>query len=493
MKKIIFSIIFLTIGIITFLQKREKQMLEIKIAYTYPESVMSLDPANIISLPQANLVENLYTRLLDYDENGQLQCTLCESFEINNNELIFQIKKGVKTISGYELSAKDVHQSISRLFDLNSNTHGNLTSFISKKEDLTFEGNIFKIKLIKAHFSHFVLPLLASMDFSIIPSISINSENKIIDFKNTFGPYYVYEDNPNGNLILYANVNHPYFSIDMPSKISLIYTEPKDVIDGFLKNKYDVIDITNYPRTIVYEELFQQKIKKFNSVSTIPINLFFLNITPATSKKFSQEQIFYALNVIKDKYLSFRTYGYGFKEQVEFIPPNGNGHLDNSKRFELEKVRNIKLKPSFSEPIVLGVLKPSFDKVVKAFEDHPEIKIVNWIEDPSFLPIDKRPDVTIQTTDSSFNEDVSLLSYNFSMENFGVSKAEGDIWIKNYINIENKENRIKALQSLFFNLLSKPVIYPIGASPYWAIAREDLELNFPKLFPGSHWWKIRKK
>jgi hypothetical protein len=79
------------------------------------------------------------------------------------------------------------------------------------------------------------------------------------------------------------------------------------------------------------------------------------------------------------------------------------------------------------------------------------------------------------------------------MENFGVSKIEGDLWIKNYINIENKENRIKALQSLFFNLLSKPVVYPIGASPYWAIAREDLELNFPKLFPGSHWWKIRKK
>jgi hypothetical protein len=38
-----------------------------------------------------------------------------------------------------------------------------------------------------------------------------------------------------------------------------------------------------------------------------------------------------------------------------------------------------------------------------------------------------------------------------------------------------------------------PVIYPIGANPYWAVCNEDLELNFSKYFPGSAWWKIRRK
>ena len=55
------------------------------------------------------------------------------------------------------------------------------------------------------------------------------------------------------------------------------------------------------------------------------------------------------------------------------------------------------------------------------------------------------------------------------------------------------KREIKILQNLFFEMLSTPSIYPVGASPYWAIASDDLELNFPKLFPGSHWWKIRKK
>jgi len=52
-------------------------------------------------------------------------------------------------------------------------------------------------------------------------------------------------------------------------------------------------------------------------------------------------------------------------------------------------LRFSKEKPLFDRPIILGVLKPSYEKVLKAFESNPEIKVVIWEEDPSFLPAEK--------------------------------------------------------------------------------------------------------
>lgn len=110
-----------------------------------------------------------------------------------------------------------------------------------------------------------------------------------------------------------------------------------------------------------------------------------------------------------------------------------------------------------------------------------------------FYQLRKAPDIFMQVTDSSFNEDITLLGYNFSQEYFGLSKHEGKAWLKDFIEILNKEDRIKKLQDFQFEILKKPYMYPIGASPYWAISNNDLDLNYSKNFPGSSWWRIRKK
>jgi hypothetical protein len=128
-----------------------------------------------------------------------------------------------------------------------------------------------------------------------------------------------------------------------------------------------------------------------------------------------------------------------------------------------------------------------------AFKEELNINVISFEEDPAFLPKEQQPDIFIQTTDSSFTEDFNLLSYNLITENFGLSKDEGHEWLEKYINIQEKKDRILKLKELQLNFLKKPYLYPIGVSPYWAISRSDIELNFPTLFPGSHWWKIRIK
>ena len=470
-----------------------KRMTELKIAYSYFESTQNLDPANIQTLYESNLIENLYSRLIEYDSKGQISCVLCKEFWIENDSIVFELRSGIKTKDGYEISAKDAEISLRRLFNLNSNTHGNLLNFIRNETDIHSDGKLLKIKLIKNHYSQFILPLLTSMDFSIVPAISINEKNLIKNHVNTSGPYYIKQDSPTGQITLASNIDHPFYSKDMFETIELIPTQTIDAVNFFIDGKVDVIDITNYPRTNLYESLFIQKNKKFNFIKTIPINLFLLMISPNARLNFSQSQLFYALSIIRNKYLEFKTYGYGFEQSIEFFPKNGNGQLSSEEHNQIEQLRSNKDKPTFSIPIKLGVLKSSFDKLSLAFKDHTEIQVVSYDQDPSFLPSSKRPDIIIQTTDSSFNEDVSLLSYNFSMEYFGLTKEEGARWLKGYIDIEDKHHRIQKLQELQLDFLKKPAIYSIGASPYWAISREDIDLNFSSLFPGSHWWKIRNK
>jgi ABC-type oligopeptide transport system substrate-binding subunit len=73
----------LSITFLTFLINRlgtKDNMFTIKIAYYYNESALGLDPANIQTIYQANLIENIYSRLLEYNSEGQLECVLCNRF-----------------------------------------------------------------------------------------------------------------------------------------------------------------------------------------------------------------------------------------------------------------------------------------------------------------------------------------------------------------------------------------------------------------------------
>lgn len=471
--------------------------MNLRIGYEFSRPVRTLDPAKIIDIYQSNLIENLYSRIVEFDTNGDLVCVLCKKFWIENNIIYFEFHNNLKTLDGYSISASDAEFSLKRLIRLNSNTHGNIETFIDikNKNSIHSEGNLLTLHLIKAHYSQFIIPLLASMDFSIIPEKSVleDKDGEYLDLRNTSGPYFLNEIKSDNSLELQANKNNPHYSIEMFKKLTIIPVIYGEGVDQFLDNKIDVLDITYYPGYPQYHKLFSQNKKKFTYHKTILMNMFLLNINPSALTKFSSAQVFKALKDISESFLSFKRYGYGMERTIEFFQANGTGLLSSVQKNELDKMRNDNRVLDYKDKITLGVESDSYERIKDSLKDNNGIEVRSYAEFPGFLPLSERPDIFMQVTDSSFNEDISLLGYNFSQEYFGLSKEEGKKWLSTFIEISNKEDRIKKLQDFQFEILKKPYIYPIGASPYWSIANDDLSLNYSENFPGSSWWKIRKK
>jgi len=504
-KKFFFMITFiiaflvLAIALVYVYNSRNTNYMKINIGFHYFESAQSLDPAQIDTIYQSNLIENIFSRLLEYDNNGQLICTLCEKFWIEDKTIFFELKKNLKTVDGNPITAKNVENSLKRLVKLNTNTHGNLRHFIDIdsngfSESILANDNILKIETRQSHFPQFVLPLLASMDFSVIPSSSIKLKDgkEVIDFRNTSGPYFIKKDDKNGNIQLEANPYHPHYSEDMPININIVPLEYEKGVEAFLSGKVDILDTTYYSYDSEFEKLFLQKEKQFNASQTIPLGIAMVVFSKEAIKKFSSAERFHFGRLIGDAFVKLRRYQWGMKPAYEFFQSNGAGHLTEVELKEIELLRSSPLSEK-PKKIQFGVWHKAFESYKEALKNHPEIAVQSFDKNPSFLEPKDRPEAYIFLTDSSFNEDVSLLSYSFSTERFANNKAEAFRWLEEYLSIEEKDLRVEKLRKLQLDLLKSPAIYPIGATPYFAISNKDLELNFPKLFAGSPWWQIRKK
>ena len=65
--------------------------------------------------------------------------------------------------------------------------------------------------------------MLAAIDFAIIPRSSVEPRTlKIIDMKETSGPYFVDSDDGTGKIKLRLNPNHYHYSSDIPDEVTLV-------------------------------------------------------------------------------------------------------------------------------------------------------------------------------------------------------------------------------------------------------------------------------
>jgi peptide/nickel transport system substrate-binding protein len=79
----------------------------------------SMDPADMFSGDDALHINAVYNRLMDADDNFNVQPELAESWEANDDatEWTFKLRQGVKFHDGHELTAKDVVYTYKRLID----------------------------------------------------------------------------------------------------------------------------------------------------------------------------------------------------------------------------------------------------------------------------------------------------------------------------------------------------------------------------------------
>ena len=390
-------------------------------------------------------------------------------------------------------------------FFCQENTHGNFKDLICP--DPSFQriddecssiskGSDGKTLLLKTNSRRdFLLPMLAALDFAIIPQKSVDPKTlKIIDYRNTSGPYYVTEDKGDGNIILKANENHFLYSPDMVREIHLVSTRRNGQNLALELFKNDEIDhITTIEGLKVEDEKVLRNIQS-NFHHTIYINSRRVFITEKGLQRIPLKRRLAFAKSIQRSFHDFYDSTEGYRPSREFILPFGGGGLSDEEIAFLDQTMSSVEMDLSGEGIRVDVLN-SYGKdthIIKANMPHLTVKKGNGIPGFTSLADEDMPDYILSSTDSGFLDDIGFLSYSMSAGSFGLSREEGEKWLREYMNIDNKNERGKKVKELQLNALIEGRMIPLVTSPYIAVIRKPWTMNFPEIFANNQLWKIRK-
>jgi len=479
----------------------------LRVAYLTNTSIqeMKLDPALVNTSQEANLIRNLYDRLFEFDSEGSLRPALAEEFYWNGNDIHIKIRKNVKTIDGYLITAEDVSFSFKRLMILGKHTHGDLKSFLCPKHKFSsiqdecpgirVENGELILTAEQPYKNKFLISLLASMDFSILPmkSVNINSAKlEIIDYRNTSGPFFLEKDDAKGNFLFSINSNHYKATKDIPQKIQFVAATQKNMVDLLKSGAVDLL-------TTVAPILSQEQMNEFRNArdfsfhETLHIKNYFINFFKKKDLNFTPEQRRFLGKEIKKKYLSAFAED-GLEETQEIFPAFSEGSLDDSTAGELKKIIESSLMDQKIRKANFAVTDGNSDKYKTFLNDFSGINVVNYESLGKALLLSEKdsPDIATGYVDASFYESVSLISYNINSGKFDMSREEGIQWLEDYMKIEDKAERLKKFRQLHFEALKKAYMVPMGLGPYTAVVRKPWRFEMPKLYAGTPMWLIKR-
>lgn len=469
-----------------------KDNTSIRLGYSFFGSINEIDPIEIQSIYQSNIIENLFSRLIEHDNAGQIVCSLCSSFYIDKNTIYFQFDNHSSTIDGHLIGAPDAKVSLERIATSQTNTHGSLRYYLdnSSRHPIEVNNGQLSIKVSRSEWVPFVLSLLTSMDFSIIPQGSLDpTTNKIIDYRNTSGYYYVSSSDDHGHLRLSINSNHANYQDRMIDEIQFVPIKSGEAQTAFANDSIDIIDPTYYAYSTDVEKILNA-VPNANVHKTVQIGLTSLVFSKTAMSKSTNMARLTAAIAIKKWFFERTDKIFGAQETDQYFQSFGQGFITSEQKKFLHEM-STQAKNS-SHKFVLG-LTEKYRQWAESYQFPNFIEVRFYKSYPGFLPDKERPDIYLVTADSSFDEDISSLSYLFSQGIFAHGKDDGALWIQEYMNLSTREQRIERLRDLHFEVLKSVKVYPLISRPYVAIARPSFEMNFPKIYAGSPMWKVWKR
>lgn len=473
----------------------------LKVSYNFYEGTSGLDTAKIRTVYEYELIHNLYSRLVEYDLDSQLVPGVADSFSTTADSVIFNFGSKVKTLSGHLIDAQDAAISLKRLVMLGRSGHGDIRRLLCPNQKLksinddcpgiSVRENQLVLKPVRPHYLPFLISALESADYSIIPKSSLDLKTlKIIDFKNTSGPYYVERDSEKGALIFKANPGHYHYSPDMPQTVELVPTPARGGPDLLLAGSVDLVTTAEYFSGDAAEKVISDT-SRFNVHATQPFRVDVVCFSESAVRGFSPlQRIRAAQEYAEVKMRFFRPPG--SQPSIQFFQALSEGTLSTGQLKELEKLYSASKSAKFSKPINLGVVKQTFDLFKDNLKGSSDLSVVRFEQQPYEYPAKDRPDMYNIATDSAWTENLSLLGHNFEMGIFHSIGGNSDTWFERYLNTSDREARISKLNQLHFELLKNAVIVPYNAYPYYAVSKKEWMLNFSKLTSDTDLWRMRK-
>ena len=436
-------------------------------------------------------------------KKGAIVPGVAEAYRWKGEELHLTIRRNLKTVTGVPITAADAEFSLKRLLTMPGNTHGNfrellcghgeLKSVSDQCEGIRVEGDELVLKTTAAGKT-FLLPMLVTLDFAVIPRGSVDSKTlKIVDFKNTSGPYYVAKDSEKGELELKVNPNHYHYSPSMPQEIHFV-PSPSNSLEAFKDGRVDYISTVDAARADEVIE-FSRSHSEATLHTTMNIRSFILTFTRRGQREIPPEQRFalgQKIRLALGKALAGKN---GYEKSAQFFPSFGEGALGE------ERMKSVSAKFEDSHPLPSRALRlalvrlgnaETFVSAIKA--SVPHVEAYESPKNPNFMKFaspEEEPQLILSGPDTGFQEDIGLITYSLNAGYFGMTDSERKAWLVRYMDTLEKADRIDLLKSLHQSVLSNPVIVPLLVAPYAAIARKPWKIGLSQLYANNQLWLIQ--
>lgn len=498
------AILFFIFQDVKFNGNGDVKMPALKLGSNFRKPTSALDPVKINTLEEYELIENLYGRLVEFDEHQELVVDLAHSFHWEGNNLTFIFNEQSQTIDGRTITAEDAYISLKRAMFLGGTGHGDLRELLCPGYTLKsmtdpcpgihLQQNKLVLTPATKELAPFILPFLASGDFSIIPkeAIDLNSTTlPIISYRITSGPYYVKQDDKNGQWELAANRNSKKYSDKMPLSIQLVTSDLEDPIQALFTHKIDIIPTflhINWHKSNAFKS---QALANYNLYSSLPIKVTLICFTPQAMTNFSREQRLFTAQVLANEF-KHRIAGPGSVETVQYFQGVSDGSLSEQEKILLSNMRDNAKRVEFKIPIQFSSSSAYYQTTRHNLLSYPEIEVVDNKVSAYLMPLDARKDTFSISTDSAWSENLAMLNYNIK-GGFMLPDHNMKNWLKDYIATSDRRQRLDKLRKWHFELLNQVVIYPVLANPYFALVRKPWQANFLTYTADTQLWRMRQE
>ena len=316
---------------------------------------------------------------------------------------------------------------------------------------------------------HFFIQHLANLDYAIVPTSSLNSENTIEDYSNTTGAYYIHNIGEHKS-ILHKNKNSYHDLQKSAKKIILVSSNSGDEID--------LIPTFTFAPKDLLKSFIKNEVTLFE---TEPINQFYLKVLENGRKKLSGKQINKMGEDIRSEIE--KNTSLDVKEAYQIFPLGSNGYIQD---LQIPPKENV----SITKQIEIVCPKSLFWYWKEITANISYIKLSVATSNPLKNPASEQPDAYLSGVDSSFFEDISLLSYGISTGIMTNDTTAGFRWLESYLDEEDRAERVKLLQEFHKKVLEERSYVPLGFSTYKAYTRRPWKSEISKFYAGTPFWKI---
>lgn len=512
LKKVSFKIGLLAIFIIGAIMINsivpDSKDLTLRIGFGATRPIEKYEPTNIHFANEYLLLENVYSSLVELNpKTGAVQPGIAESYSWNGDALELQIRKNLFTKSGKQIRASDVLFSLKRLLVLSANTHGNFKDLVCPDFKLTdVEQNCpglsvidDKIILKAGKRKSFLLPMLTTVDFAVIPQSSVDPKTLAInDYSETSGLYFVSKSDEKGNIELLPNKSHYHYSAEVPQKVIFVPSDrnkTNSALQNFVDEKVD--HLMTWSGTLP-EEVIKgaEAIDDANLHLTMKIQTQVLVFTERGRRELSEDYRRFIGTQVKSAFQKINEGRKGYEKTAEFFPAFSDGGLSKDQQKEVNKIFESRSKDegkSFKLAFLkMGDLEPWLGPVSEALPKATIYLEKNIPAMHKYEKLEDEPHAVIMATDSGFKEDISLISYSLNAGIFGMNKKERADWVAQYMEQTDSDLRLLELRKLHFQALASADLVPLFVSPYAALVRKPWKMELSEIYANNQLWLLKR-